>query len=600
MRSPFVQREGNTLQLQFPYNPRHVNGVKAIHGAKWDPLGRTWSFPYSDGALDLLKKIFGTLQVSDNIQGHDDLDPVNLIAAEEKKYLPTAKEVEITDFVFATQPFWHQKVTFNFARSLPQTALFLEQGLGKAKIAIDLSTWRFRNKQVTRVLVVCPNSVIGQWGEEIRKHGSKDFKNTLLLQGSSNKKLKLLQDTLEHNFEGFIVINYDALRPLWEAILRMQRGQNKLFQMMVLDESSRIKHANSQRSKISWKLGQTVTYRNILTGTPITQSAEDVFGQYRFLSPLIFGLYSTPFRANYLLMGGFENRQVIGYKNINDFLKKVYTLAIRFTKDRCLDLPPKVYQRRAAVLDKDLSAKYRQLEKECVAEFGGHDVAAPLVMTKLMKLSQLTGGFIYEQAEDGTRLQTHIFKTAKLDILDEILDETLPQKIIVWCRFTQELKNIRALLEKNKITSVSIAGDVKSEDRAKAVKDFQENPKVKVFVGQVSTAGLGITLTAANVVVYYSNTYSLEDRLQSEDRCHRIGQDHSVTYIDILAETSDGRRTIDHDVLSAVKGKAAFANEISMALMQKMVFRQEEAKSQEVTGVIMDETSDFTSEEDEF
>ena len=520
------------------------------------------------------------------------------LEAEEKKYLPNNKFVEIKDFKFATEPFWHQKVSFNFARALPQSALFLEQGLGKAKLLIDLATWRFRKNQIKRILVVCPNSVVGQWLEELKKHGHNDFNKVIALTGSKEKRTKELIKFAQDDTVGWIITNYDSLRALSETLLKLQRQKIKCFDMIGLDESSKIKHYQSQRSKLSWRLGLTVQYRNILTGTPITQSAEDIFGQYRFLKCEVFGIYATPFRANYLIMGGFESRQVIGYKNITAMLKKVYSLAIRFTKDRCLDLPEKVYEVRQAQMDPEISKQYRHLERECIAEFAGKKIAAPMVLTKMSKLSQITGGFIYEQGLDGERIKTHAFKSnPKLEALGEILEES-SQKTIIWCRFVQEIKDIRDYLYKEKINFVSVSGDVSPSDRTEAIKDFQEDPTCRVFVGQVSTAGFGITLTAASLVIYFSNSYSLEDRLQSEDRCHRIGQKNKVTYIDLVSVTSDGRKTIDHDILSIIKSKAAFANEVSLALMQQMVFRQQEAVEPEINKEA--EREDIMEAEEEF
>jgi len=362
---------------------------------------------------------------------------------------------------------------------------------------------------------------------------------------------------------------------------------SKLFDMCILDESSRIKHATSKRSKICWKLGQTCLYRNILTGTPITQDLQDIFSQYRFLDQRIFGPYSTAFRGMYLILGGWENRQVIGYRNVGDAIQKIYALSIRFTADRCLDLPPKVYEVRHVRMDEDTSKRYRQLEKECVAEFGGAQVTAPMVMTKIMKLSQITGGFVYEQGADGSRVATHrMAKIPKIEVLREVLEENPGRKVIIWCRFMEELSLIQEVLREDKLKYVVVSGKVDVRGKAKKgeecrcgecrgclVRQFQTDPDTHVFLGQVSTAGLGITLTAASLVIYYSNTYSLEDRLQSEDRCHRIGQTKSVTYVDILAETYNGGKTIDHDTLEILRGKGRFANEISRALMQRMVQR---------------------------
>lgn len=577
MQDSAVELLGDRLHIQFPFSIHQVELVKSVLNARWNLEAKAWVVPYSIESLRTVKRLFPTIHFGPTLKEVAAHEAESLFEAAERKYLPNAKEVQITDFTFATDPFLHQKVSFNFARALDCAALFLEQGLGKAKIGIDLATWRFRQGQIERVLVLCPNSVLGQWIEEIRKHGHDDFRKSLLLLGSTTQRVKLLE-TMSPDVR-WILLNYDGLKGLQEYLNKRQAKKPQLFGMMMLDESSKIKHAQTQRSKIAWKMGQTVKYRNILSGTPITQSAEDVFSQYRFLKPTVFGPYATAFRAQYLVMGGFENRQIMGYRNMEDFLAKVYGVAIRFTKDKCLDLPPKVYEVRTVRLDDDASKQYRQLEKDCILEIKGQIMVTPLLLTKIMKLSQLTGGFIYNTDDEGKKTETHMLaKNPKLEAVDDILDEVLPAKVIIWTRFMQEIICVESLLKKRKLNYRIIQGSVSAEDRAKAVKDFQEDPTVSVFIGQVSTAGFGITLTAASVVIYYANTYALEDRLQSEDRCHRIGQTKSVTYIDLLAETSKGGKTVDHDVLKIIKGKAAFATEISDALIRSMEerTRQEE------------------------
>ena len=575
-RAPSIELVGQELHLSFQYDAACVAAIKELANAKWLGDAKLWVLPYSEVALEGIKRIFPALQIGPALKEKAGSSALSLLEAAEQKFRPELKAVSYEPGIFRTTPYPHQVVSFNFAQRLDASALFLEQGLGKAKIALDLAAWRYRQHQIQRALIVCPASVLGQWLEEITKHGHSDFSSVVLLAGSSTVRRRALE-ALPVDFAGLLLINYEGLLPLYDYLVARQKKQGGLFQMMILDESSKIKHASSQRSKVCWRLGRTVRYRNILSGTPITQSAEDVFSQYRFLNQEVFGPFATAFRAQYLLMGGFEHRQVIGYRNIDSFLSKVYSHAIRFTKDRCLDLPPKVYTKRTATLDADASEKYTTLEKECVAEFGGSSIVAPLVMTKLMKLSQITGGFIYEQGEDGKRVATHrLVKNPKLAVLMEVLDETLPKKAIVWCRFTEEIRQIREALGKAKIDHVWISGEVPIHERQAAVAAFQRDPAVAVFLGQVATAGLGITLTAAEAAIYYSNSYSLEERLQSEDRCHRIGQAKSVLYVDIVAELSNGRRTIDADILEVLRGKAAFANTVSLALMQKMVHRQSE------------------------
>lgn len=582
--TPSVELVSGFLQVSLPYSPDYVAAIKSIGYARWIAKDKVWVLPNSSPNIDALKKAFPSIVFGPVLRGEDKIEAENLMEAEVRKYIPAQRDVNITDFKFRTEPQWHQKVTFNFVRALDQSAIFLEQGLGKTKICIDLATWRFRKGQIRRLLYICPNSVAPQWNtEDVTKHLHLDFNRVDILEGSTKDRIKLLDKIYEENKPGYIVANYEALLGLEDYLIKIQGHDTKLFQQMVLDESSKIKHASSQRSRISWRIGKTVQFRNIMTGTPITQSAEDAFSQYRFLKDSVFGHYATAFRGTYLILGGFEMRQTVGYRNIGEFFSKLFSIGIRFTKSMCLNLPPKVPTIRYARLDEEISKKYLQLERECIAEFNGKEIAAPLALTKLIKLSQVTSGFVYEQDAAGERVATHVFKkNPKLVVLEEILDEVLPNKVIVWCRFVQEISIITELLQarvksesKNgkKFSFAAIHGAVPQIERGKQVELFQTDLTCQVFIGQVATAGLGITLTAASTVVYYSNSYSLEERLQSEDRAHRIGQDKSVTYIDILATLFKGRKTIDHDTLDILKGKNSFAEEVSKALVHRMMGR---------------------------
>lgn len=573
---PIVELVADSLRLQFPYSKDHVAALKSIGNPRWDAESKTWTLPHSQVMLDNLKKIFVNLEFGASLRAARQSEAENEMEAEARKYVPAQRDVTISDFKFHTDPLWHQKVTFNFCRALDQSAIFLEQGLGKTKIAIDLATWRFRQGKVHRVLYVAPNSVVPQWRtEDVLKHLHPDFNKVSILDGSSKDRMKLIDEVVLGNEPGWLVVNFEALLFIEHHLDRVQGKNQNLYQMMILDESSKIKHAQSQRSKVCWRLGNSIKYRNIMTGTPITQSLEDIFSQFRFVKSSIFGPYATAFRGQYLILGGFEQRQTVGYRNIKDFYSKLFSVGIRFTKDQCLDLPAKVYEKRTAVLDLETSKKYRQLEKECILEMAGKKIPAPLAMTRLGKLSQITSGFVYEADESGERIATHrLPKNPKLDVLREILDEVGEhKKVIIWTKFTEEIKLITEYLQQERIGFTAIHGGIRSENRGISVEKFQTDPTVRIFVGQVDTASLGITLTAASVVIYFSNTYSYEARAQSEDRNHRIGQKNSILYIDILAQTSDGKSTIDHDVLEIIKAKKGIANAVSNALIDRMMTR---------------------------
>jgi hypothetical protein len=281
-------------------------------------------------------------------------------------------------------------------------------------------------------------------------------------------------------------------------------------------------------------------------------------------------------------MGGFEGRQVVGYRNIDDALRKIYSRCIRVTADRCLDMPREVEEFRTARMDDAASRKYLQMERDCVAEFGGHRITAPMVMMRQMKLAEITGGFIYEAGADGKRVATHrIARAPKLRALADMLDESAGRKMVVWCRFTEEVDLIREMLDERGVKHVCIDGRVKvgakgctcGTCRLCLMHIFQNDPDVQVFIGQEATCSMGIALWAASITVYYSQDCNAETRRQTKDRTKQVGKKEPCLYVDLLAETAAGRKTTDHDTRVIVRGKEQFGGEVSRMLMQMMTER---------------------------
>ena len=321
--------------------------------------------------------------------------------------------------------------------------------------------------------------------------------------------------------------------------------------LLVVDESSRIKTPGAKRTKIITKFGKQAKYRRILTGTPITKGPEDVYSQFRFLDPLILGYDSYySFRARYCVMGGFENRQIVSYQNTEELIEKVESHSFRVLKKDCLDLPPKVYQRHIVPMTKAQEKLYVQMKKNFVTELRGDTLTAPEAITRLLRLQQIICGWF--PSED--KLNPIENSNARLDALKDVLSD-INDKVIIWARFKADLRAIEGMLGDQAVT---YHGDVSNDMRAIAVDRFQNDPSIKYFIGQPQSGGIGLTLTAASYAIYYSNDFNLETRLQSEDRCHRIGTKKSVTYIDF--ETP---KTIDTKIIKALRSKKNLADYIN-------------------------------------
>lgn len=407
---------------------------------------------------------------------------------------------------------------------------------------------------IKKVLIVAPTSVCSVWPKEFDEYA--DFKyNVAVLLGEKQKRLATLRSLDAFPFKALrvAVINYESTwrEGLYEAL------QEWAPDMVIADESQRIKEPSAKQSKALHRLGDIAKYKLILSGTPIQNNAIDLFSQYRFLDPTVFGTNFYAFRSRYAIMGGFDRRQIVGYKDLDKLIQKEHSIAYRVTKDEALDLPEQTFLNRYIPLEGAAKNLYDRIKRDSFAELeNGGQITAPTVLTKLLRLQQFTGGFI--QADEGTRPEL-VFK-GKIDALGDILDDYVidaGKKLVIFCRFRPEIDLIGEALKKRRIKYAAIFGDIKIEDRGPIVADFQNNPETKVFLAQIDTAGLGITLTAADTCVYYSVNFNYAAYSQSLARIHRIGQRNACTYIHLVVEKS-----IDETVLKALARKEDLAKTV--------------------------------------
>lgn len=533
-----IDLKGNQLILSFKYDPETIKFVKAFDDRRWDPKRRVWKIPAS---LENYEHIFNdytkTVECSSKVLSWRD-SVINI--QRQIKHAQKFKTVNLpSDFTFKTKPFEHQIKCFNFFKELTMGGLFLEMGLGKTKIVIDLISYlKLMGKINGPVLYVCPNSVLENVKNEFEEHSSIDWKIEIL-NGAKSKKLRNLQGDYD-----IYIMNYEAVRTIEQELMK------KEFDVIICDESTRIKNSRALCSKSLHRLGQAVKYRYIMTGTPVTQCAIDIYSQYKFLEPSLFGPSFYAFKNKYAIMGGFNNHQIIGYRNLEELHKKIFAIALRFTKKDCLDLPDKIYEVKQFDLNPEEQKLYEQIKENILVSIADQQITAQLAITKLIKLTQVTSGFVL--TDDNKRVE--IKNSSKLRLLKETVEDVLPNKIIIWNNFTANVDMVSNMLSEMKIRHIVFDGRVKQTNRQDLVNEFQENPDCKVFVGQIQTGGMGLNLTAASYVIYFTNTYSLANRLQSEDRAHRIGQVNKVTYIDLVA-----RKTIEKSIINILKAKLNLA-----------------------------------------
>jgi SNF2 family DNA or RNA helicase len=420
-------------------------------------------------------------------------------------------------------------------------ALFWVMGAGKTLSTIALANLRWTAGAIDRVLVVCPTSIKGVWSREFDKYSALPSHLQVLEAGGK------LDQWGEFPV---LVVGVEALSQggAMNVAKEFVAGGKCLT---VIDESSTIKNYDAKRTENCWALGEESHYRLVLTGTNVTQGLQDLFAQMYFVDPAIIGELSYySFRNKYVVMGGFEQRKIIGYKNVDALLDRVRPFCDVVRKGD-MRLPPKSYQVREVKASAEQVRACKELAREMTTKLGDKVVNVQNSLEALLRFQQIAGGF----DPDGTPLS----KNPKMDELLALLDE-FSGKAIVWARYLPEVAAIASRLEERYPGAVlTLTGAVDPTDRQPMVNEFQENPARRFFVSNQATGGKGLTLTAATLSVYYSNTFSLEDRLQSEDRNHRIGQENEVLYIDLISDLK-----VDRLVATALENKqslSAYVNE---------------------------------------
>ena len=453
-------------------------------------------------------------------------------------------------YQYKTKPYQHQRDALNKGALSKNYAYFMEMGTGKTKVIIDNVAYLYQHKEIKEVIVIAPNSVYRNWVQEISDHSPI---TPYIWCWKVNKEKELIRAGRSNELI-YILMNVEALsHKSGQRWLHQRLNLTGNVSMMVIDESTTIKSPTALRTKAICKLSTAVKYRRILTGSPVTKSPLDLYTQCAFLSKELLGFESYyTFRARYAVMQQIElgGRQILMpkyYTNLDELEMKLKTFSFRVTKDQCLDLPPKVYMQRDVHLTPEQKNIYETLKIKARATIADDTVSFANKLVEILRLHQICNGFL--KTDKG---EIHIFKNnPKLKELLRILEEA-DGKSIIWATYVHNIENIKQTLGDlyGKDSVVSIYGKDSVENRKLAVENFQHNDRCRFLVGNPSTGGYGLTLTAARNVIYFSNSYNLEVRKQSEDRAHRIGQKNKVNYIDLIVPNS-----IEMMIISALKRK---------------------------------------------
>jgi len=469
----------------------------------------------------------------------------------------------VRNYRFKSKPYEHQLVALEKSWDKEEFAYFMEMGTGKSKVLIDNIAMLYDKGKINAAMIIAPKGVYRNWlSSEIPTHMPShiQYKSVLWTASTSKTKDKEYQSLFETDYNLHIfIMNVEALStPKGMTFARKFLSCHNT--LIAVDESTTIKTPKAARTRNIISIANLAKYRRILTGSPITKSPLDLYTQCKFLNEHLLGFSSYySFQNRYACMvdkwfGGRKVSVIKSYQRLDELSKSIEPFSYRVLKEDCLDLPDKIYIKREIELTEEQLKMYQSMKLVAMAALKGKIVKAPHVLTQLMRLHQITCGHVMTETGEIVDIENNRLKEL-INILEEV-----ESKVIIWSHYTHDIRKISTELRKiyGEDSVVEYYGETDSEIRQESIDKFQDpRSSVRFFVGNPQTGGYGITLTAASTVIYYSNGYDLEKRLQSEDRAHRIGQKKSVTYIDLIAE-----KTVDEKIVKALRKKINIASEV--------------------------------------
>ena len=466
------------------------------------------------------------------------------------------------NYKFKTDPYEHQLKALDMSWHKETFAYFMEMGTGKTKVLIDNMAMLYDKGKIDGALIIAPKGVINTWyQQELPAHMATHIDNVSVLwqpniTQSQQEKLNTLFETGQDLH--ILIMNVEAFSTL-KGVKFAYKFISSHKTLMVVDESTTIKNPKAKRTKNIIRISKQAKYRRILTGSPVTKNPLDLYTQCEFLDPYLLDFASYyAFRNRYAEMktANFYGRSVqiiTKFRHLDELADKLKPFSFRVLKEDCLDLPPKTFMKREIELTKEQQQVYAQMKKMALAFFNGKAVTTATALTQIMRLQQITCGHF--TADDGS---IQDIKNNRLSELMEVLNE-IEGKVVIWAHYQHDVKKIIKEIQKvhGPGSVVDYYGLTPQDLRDQNREAFQNDSKVRFIVGTPATGGYGITLTAASTMIYYSNGYDLEKRLQSQDRIHRIGQKKPVTYIDIIAED-----TVDNKIVKALRKKINIASAV--------------------------------------
>lgn len=504
----FVQELQNSFKVKFSYSDQAVEAMRAIPGRQFRrDLGNAWLVPKtSQKALRRFIDTFeGTAAVQEVQRPYDDPETVSISCTKGPPQWP------------------HQVQALKYIWNAEAALIDLNMGTGgKSRIIVDFVC---NKRGIKRVLILCPHSVIRAWELQFAKYAGRPVGAVCLDKKSVKDKMMVADTVLRSHVDNrrdepvAIVINY-------ESVWRDPFGEWAIdanFDLLVLDEIQRVRGAGSQIGKYAYRLGSAISTRIGLSGTPFPhEPIDDCYGVYRTLSPTIFGTSLARHRSKYAIMGGWENRQIIGRINQTEMQTKINSIRFHVIPDEST-LPGEVHTDIPVELPNNTKKLYRRLEDDFYAKVESGEIVAANAGVAAIRLSQLTSGYARVEGTDGT-FSLKQMHTAKLDVLVDLLTD-LPdtEPVVVFCRFRYDLDQIHAAAAKLGRSSSELSG------RKHQLQEWQAG-KTVILAAQLRASAEGVDMTRTHIAVYFGYSYSNGDYRQSLKRLLRPGQLHTCLY----------------------------------------------------------------------
>jgi hypothetical protein len=409
-------------------------------------------------------------------------------------------------------PFDHQKTTSAFLSLRDRAFCFNEAGTGKTSSVIWAADYLMTKGLVKRVLVVCPLSIMySAWQADIFKTAM--HRTVAVAYGDVNKRRKILNGSYE-----FVIINYDGVGIVSDVICKLG------FDLIVIDEANAYKTVTTKRWKTLAKLLMPSTKLWMLTGTPASQSPLDAYGLARLVAPGNVPKYFTAWRDK--VMHQITRFKYVPRPHAKQEVFSALQPAIRFTKAECLDLPSVTYQTREVALTPQVKKYYSAIKNQMLVEAAGEQISAVNAAAKLTKLLQISGGAVYTDTHEVVEFDV----SPRLNALTEVLDET-EHKVIIFVPYRHTIELVAKYLNEQGVSNEIINGQVAAKERGNIINRFQTNEFPRVLIIQPQAASHGVTLTAADTVVFWSPVMSVETYLQCVARIDRVGQVNKMTIV---------------------------------------------------------------------